>query len=179
MKAHKGVAWLVENDKRNIPIEGGVIDPNRMFSREGAAKSLRRLNRNWSEDQVSKALATLDRQRPALISELIPPKGGVIIALHNNSEGYSVRDEIAISDKTSIKQENQPHEFFLCTDPGDFAKIAAGPYNVVLQQKAPPDDDGSLSRLAALKAIRYVNLEVGLGKTEVQRAMLEWLETVL
>lgn len=28
-----------------------------------------------------------------------------------------------------MKQEAQPHEFFLCTDHGDFERIARGPYS--------------------------------------------------
>ena len=46
----------------------------------------------------------------------------------------------------------------------------------MLQQKAPPTDDGSLSRLAAARGRRYVNLEVGLGQTDRQKEMLDWLE---
>ena len=56
---------------------------------------------------------------------------------------------------------HNPHAFFLCTDERDFAKLATSPYNVVLQKKPPPQDDGSLSRLAAARGVRYVNLEVG------------------
>jgi len=37
----------------------------------------------------------------------------VIIALHNNSEGYSVRDEEPISDAKSIREPRNPHAFLL------------------------------------------------------------------
>jgi hypothetical protein len=46
---------------------------------------------------------------------------------------------------------------------------------VVLQNSAPPDDDGSLSRLAGKQGVRYCNLEVALGKEAIQREMLDWL----
>jgi hypothetical protein len=99
--------------------------------------------------------------------------------LHNNSNGYSVESEIAISDRTSLKDAQNPHEFFLATDSADYEKLAASPFNVVLQNTAPKDDDGSLSRLAAKLGIRYINLECGLGKIERQRELLGWLEANL
>jgi hypothetical protein len=46
----------------------------------------------------------------------------------------------------------------------------------VLRQHAPREDDGSLSRLAAARDVRYVNLEVGLGHSNRQREMMRWLE---
>jgi len=46
----------------------------------------------------------------------------------------------------------------------------------VLQHSAPPSDDGSLSRLAAARGLRYVNLEVGIGHSGRQKEMLDWLE---
>ena len=98
------------------------------------------------------------------------------MALHNNSQGYSVKDEVASSDDTSLKEADHPHEFFLSTDAGDYAMLATSPYNVVLQRKLPPEDDGSLSRLAARRGVRYINLEVALGQREKQVEMLGWLE---
>jgi hypothetical protein len=78
-----------------------------------------------------------------------------------------------------LKDAANPHEFFLATDPADFEKLAQSPFNVVLQNTAPKDDDGSLSRLAARMGIRYVNLECALGKIERQRELLGWLEKYL
>ena len=98
------------------------------------------------------------------------------MALHNNGEGYSVADEQPISDAGSIREPGNPHAFLLCTDEGDFRKLSTSPYNVVLQNKAPKEDDGSLSRLAAARGVRYVNLEVGLGHAGRQKEMLDWVE---
>jgi len=113
------------------------------------------------------------------VRALLPPAGGLLIALHNNSEGYSVRDEVPISDKVSLADEANPHEFFLCTQSQDYEKLSGSPYNVVLQNTAPPDDDGSLSRLSAIRGVRYVNLECALGKSARQKEMLEWADTRL
>jgi hypothetical protein len=54
--------------------------------------------------------------------------------------------------------------------------LAESPYNALLQRRAPPQDDGSLSRLAARLGIRYINLEVALGKYRKQAEMLAWLD---
>jgi hypothetical protein len=147
-----------------------------MFSREGAEKSLRSLNPDWSEERLRKALHRLDRGREKLVNRLFPPPDGRLVALHNNSQGYSVKDEVASSDDISLKDADHPHEFFLCTDAGDYSIMATSAYNVVLQRKVPLEDDGSLSRLAAKRGVRYINLEVTLGQREKQVEMLGWLE---
>jgi hypothetical protein len=176
VNTHGGTALFIQSEARYVSLRGGRIDPNRMFSREGAEKNLRLLNPNWSEAQIENGALALERDRHKFLKAIRPPSGGRIVALHNNSNGYSVESEVAISDKTSLKDAKNPHEFFLATDPADYEKLATSPYNVVLQNTAPKDDDGSLSRLATKLGIRYINLECGLGKIERQRELLGWLE---
>jgi len=176
MEIHEGIAYIIQSQVRNIPVDGLQVDPNRMFSRDGAELSLKNLNRDTTPGQVAHALHTLDDGREHLVRALTPPPGGLLIALHNNSESYSVNNELEISDQTSLRQPAQPHAFFLCTDPADFETLRNSPYNVVLQQHGPKQDDGSFSRLAAARGIRYVNLEVRQGERERQREMLDWAE---
>lgn len=176
LKAHGGVALFIDSDTRNVPIQGGKIDPNRMFSRVGAVKSLKSLNPDFLDAQIASAVEAIEKDRAKFLRAITPPKGGRIVALHNNSNGYSVEAEIADSDRKSLKDAKNPHEFFLTTDPADFDTLSASPFNVVLQQTAPKEDDGSLSRLAARLGIRYINLECALGKVERQRELLGWLE---
>ncbi|HLK62690.1 MAG TPA: hypothetical protein VKU19_04595 [Bryobacteraceae bacterium] len=179
MRAHQGIGYVIQNHTRNVSIESGNLDPNRMFSRAGAEANLRRLNRDWQPERLQTALNLLDRDREKLVRALLPPPGGLLIALHNNSAGYSVTDEEPISDAKSIREPANPHAFFLCTDPNDFRLLSASAYNVVLQQHGPQQDDGSLSRLAAARGVRYVNLEVGIGNTARQQEMLDWMEWTL
>ncbi|MGC4056083.1 MAG: hypothetical protein QM757_45335 [Paludibaculum sp.] len=183
LRAHlqtaRGTGFIVDNPKRNILIAGGLLDPNRMFSRLGAERSYRRLNPKWTETELTPALDWLDRERPRLISTLLPPKGGLLFAVHNNARGYSMEDEIPISQQTSLARRDAPHEFFLVTDAADYALLAKGPYNVLLQNEAKGEDDGSLSRLCGRLNVRYVNLEVGLGKLDAQKEMMAWLERTL
>jgi hypothetical protein len=132
------------------------------------------LNANANPEQVITALNFLDRERGKLLKDLIPRKGSRLFAMHNNRE-YSVQDEIAASDQTSIKQPALPRNFFLCTDARDFEVLRQSPYNVVLQSKPDPDD-GSLSRLAARRGFRYINLECAIGEYEAQLERVHWLD---
>ncbi len=179
MKTHRGRAYIVESHQRNLAVDGGALDPNRMFSRVGAEANLKRQNPGWDAGRIRRVLDRLDKDRKRLEQMLFPPAGGLLIALHNNGPGYSVRDEVGISDATSLADEANPHEFFLCTDARDYAVLKTSPYNAVWQAKAPPDDDGSLSRLCALRGIRYVNLEAGAGQRARQAEMLDWGESHL
>jgi len=176
IETHEGIAFLIESHTRDVPINGGKIDPNRMFSRVGAEADLKSLNPNWTQPQLSAALEMLDRGRERLLKALLPPDRGLLVALHNNSEQYSVADEVPISDAVSMHEPANPHAFFLCTDPADFALLEQSPYNAVLQQKKPQEDDGSLSRLCARRGVRYVNLEVLMGNADRQLEMLRWLD---
>jgi len=178
IRSHQGVGFIVESKTRNVPIEGGEIDPNRMFSRAGAERNLKTLNSGWAPEKIQAALRVLDSGREKLVHALLPPDGGLLIALHNNVD-YSVKDEEAQSDAKSIREPDNPHAFFLCTDPDDYKALSQSGYNVVLQQKPASEDDGSLSRLAAARKVRYVNLETHMGEPERQKEMLQWMEWVL
>ncbi len=179
MKTARGRAFLVENSERNIPAGGGLLDPNRMFSRVGAEKNLRTLNQSWTDAQVSSVLDVLDRDRGRFLDAVLPKAGKLLVALHNNGPGYSVNDEVPISDAVSLNDAGHPHEFMLCTMRSDFERLSKSQFNVVLQNTAPKEDDGSLSRLAAVRGIRYVNIEAGLGNAAGQWAMVEWVEKAL
>ena len=174
MRDHAGIAYIVTGKTREVEIKGVKIDPNRMFSAEGARASIRGLNPNIGPEQMIAALDFLDRERERILKHLIPPKGNRLFALHNNRD-YSVRDELAASDQTSIRQPDQPRNFFLCTDPKDYDILKQSPFNAVLQSKPDPDD-GSLSRLAARRGFRYINLECAIGEYEAQMERVRWLD---
>ncbi len=176
---NQGIAYAVEGKTRTVPVEGGKIDPNRMFSDAGAAANLKQMNPDWAAAQVSSAVNLLHGHREKLIRALLPGSGGLTVALHNNSGDYSVATEQPISDAVSLREPANPHAFYLCTDPGDFKILSGSGYNVLLQHSKPPVDDGSLSRVAAARKLRYVNVEVALGHPGRQQEMLDWLEWIL
>lgn len=175
----RATAFLIDSKTRDVPIDDGKIDPNRMFSRFGATANLKKLNPSWKEEQLNSALDYLDMHREHLLHTLMPGGQVLMVALHNNGEGYSVENESPISDQRSLKEPNNPHNFFLCTDPDDFQILSVSPYNVVLQQHVRAPDDGSLSRRAAARRQRYVNLEVRQGEAAKQQEMLDWMEAHL
>jgi len=102
------------------------------------------------------------------------PQRGRLLALHNNRD-YSVKDEIARSTETSLKQMDRSGDFILCTDPKDYAVLKGSPFNVVLQA-SPDPDDGSLSRLAARRGFRYFNVECSVDDYEAQQELLRWID---
>ena len=52
IRRYDGRAFLIDNDVRNVRLNGGQLDPNRMFSREGAERNLRTLNPAWDKPQI-------------------------------------------------------------------------------------------------------------------------------
>jgi hypothetical protein len=179
MKTRQGDAWLVESKTRAVRPHLLDIDPNRMFSNAGAAPSLERLNASAGANAIARELRWLEARRHHLFKAFLPPAGGLLIVLHNNARGYSVKDEAPISNAVHLPRPGEPHEFFLATSKTDFDAIAKGPYNAVLQNDARGEDDGSLSRLCASRGIRYVNLECTLGNRAAQSEMLAWLDALL
>lgn len=179
MKTTEGRAFLIESNDRNVTINGGSLDPNRMFSRAGAERNLRTLNPTWTEQQINKVLDDLDDDRDDFLRRILPPPGELIIALHNNGPNYSVKDEIGISNQVALNDPEHPDEFMLCSTEADYSIIASSRFNALLQDKPKGQDDGSLSRLCADRRIRYVNIEAAHGNVEGQRRMLQWLEAAL
>ena len=179
MRNRDGRAFFVEGDVRMVTVGGLTIDPNRMFSPIGARASIQRLNHGVTAESVAASLAVLDRDLPALLHALLPPSGGLLISVHNNSEGYNIRTEIPISEARHLPEPGVPNDFFLLTDARDFEVVKGSPYNAVLQTKPSTEDDGSLSRLCAARGVRYVNLECFAGRLARQREMLRWVDEAL
>ncbi len=179
MRSHDGRAFFVEGDARNVTVGGLTIDPNRMFSPIGARASFQRLNPGVAQESAASALAVLERDLPALLHALLPPNGGLLLSVHNNSEGYNIRTEIPISEESHLPESGVPNDFFLLTDARDFEVLKGSPYNAVLQTRPATEDDGSLSRLCAVRGVRYVNLECFAGRLARQREMLRWVDDAL
>jgi len=179
METHPGQALFIESTERNVRLNEGWLNPNRMFSREGAEKNLRKLNPSLGRKELKAALERLDRDRPTFLRTLLPPVGGLLVALHNNWEDFNVHSEIPISNRVALNDPEHPRDFYICTNGADFAQLSQSPYNVVLQEGNSMADDGSLSPLAGRRNLRYVNIEAQLGAFDKQKAMLGWLENAL
>jgi len=174
MSTKEGKAFFIQSETREVVVAGGLIDPNRIFSSEGAKKNLHKYNPNWSNKKKSSVLNALEESRESFLNTIFPQNGGLLIALHNNFKGYNVYQEISKSDTVSIKKNQNPRDFFLCTNREDFDILSRSPYNVVLQESYPENDDGSLSWAALKWGVRYVNIETRLGWLSMQKKMLKY-----
>ena len=56
LKDNYGTAFLIENNKREVYINGYMMDPNRIFSNVGAEKNLIKLNDKISKTAVDKTV---------------------------------------------------------------------------------------------------------------------------
>ena len=175
MKTNEGTAYYIQNELREVNIYGGLIEPNRIFSSDGMKQAIQKYNPQWSVSKKKKILAIYDQGRSTFLNEIFPKNGEILIAIHNNFRGYNVNKEIKRSDSISIKIDQDPRDFFLCTNRTDFELLAKSPYNVVLQEKWIPENDGSLSWAAILHDVRYVLLETRLGWLNKQKEMLNYL----
>ena len=53
MSTKEGKAFFIQSETREVVVAGGLIDPNRIFSSEGAKKNLHKYNPNWSNKKKS------------------------------------------------------------------------------------------------------------------------------
>ncbi len=175
MAKNQGIAYYIKNDEtREVLLSGGLIDPNRIFSSLGAQKNIHKYNPKWAQSKKKALLYAIDRDRENFLKSLFPDSGEVIIALNNNYKGYNVKIEIPKSDSISIKKDQNPRDFYLCTNRRDFEILSKSPFNVVLQESYPRKDDGSLSWAAVKWGVRYVNIETRLGWLSMQKKMLSY-----
>ena len=176
MKKNQGKAFLVEGILRESEFFGGIIDPNRIFSSLGAKANIQKYNPKWSKNKKRDLLLKIDKDRESFFKTIFPQNGNLLVALHNNYKGYNVKKELAKSDANSIKKDQNPRDFFICTNRNDFEILSRSPFNVVLQEKLPKKDDGSLSWAAIRNNVRYVNIETRLGWLSQQKKMLNFIE---
>ena len=179
IKKNKGKAFFVKSKEREVVFGPTKVDPNRIFSRAGARKALKKFRPHWDHKELTKLLEKLDESRNIFLFNIFPSEGGLLIALHNNFRGYSVKDELTNSQLHSIKKDKNPRDFIICTDFKDYQKLKKGPYNVVLQNIIDEDNNGSLSLSALENGVRYVNIETRLGWLSQQRKMLKFVESSL
>jgi len=156
-----------------------MIDPNRIFSRNGTYHALRKFKPYWQPGTLTKALDRIDGERNAFLDILMPSKNGVLISVHNNFRGYNVNSEKDKSQLVAIKPDQNPRDFIICTNSDDFESLSSGPYNIVLQNIPPEKDDGSLSWEALRRGVRYLNIETRLGYLTQQKKMLSFVQNNL
>ena len=179
MQYYSGLAFFIKSKTREVPFKSTIIDPNRIFSRAGAYNALRKFKPNWSKRSLQNALDLIEDDSKLFLDAIMPRENALLISVHNNFRGYNVHREKHNSQKTSIKSNQNPRDFIICTNDEDYKKLSKGPFNVVLQNKFPDKDDGSLSWEALRRDVRYLNIETRLGYLSMQKKMLKFIEETL
>lgn len=161
-----------------------AVDPNRVFTKLGAAATLLTLNEDLEADTVAHdALTTLALKLGAFMLEPMARFGQTpsIIALHNNTPGYDddgKEGEGTVSIQRYLKKQqggsafiaevhvNPAHDeddLFFITHRSDYEQMKKDNWNILLQHKQvailADEDDGSLSVFAEMKGWRYINIE--------------------
>ena len=168
---------LENNNQRNIrfKLKGSLytFDPNRIFSKQGIAKTLAGF-KNVNDLAVREV-----EKFASKILDLLPEETRCFIALHNNTDGnlsinsFLAGNEYARDAKKVYANEKQdPDDFFLTTDSLLFEQLSAEKYNTILQDNLNVQQDGSLSVYFGEKNICYLNCETEHGKAKQYEEMI-------
>lgn len=145
------------------------FDPNRMFSDSGIRKTLSL--HNTSTDAAFSAVKAFSDTVLTLLDT-----GKIIVALHNNTnDRFNILSYKAVDMPVHINNNHDPDDFFLTNDEEIFNRLRDLDLNVVLEDAAKVEDDGSLSLYCSRQNIRYVNVEAEHGHEQEQMQMLEML----
>ena len=162
--------------------EAFTVDPNRIFTDAGRARTLAALSRDTPATRAAVA-AFADTLRAVYGAP------AVVVTLHNNTEGtYSSAsylaggDEAREADRVHVAPGTDADDFVFVTTRALFDAAAASGVNAVLQNNAAMTDDGSLSVWAAQNGRPYVNVEAQHGHLAENVRMVEalpaWLGAV-
>lgn len=168
--------YLNQNGDRNITFRLNgkvyVVDPNRIFTRDGIRKSLNNLG-----DYSYEAEEEVNKLAQFLLKELTKDSL-VIVAVHNNSDGsYSAKSYLGGykqgAKEIYINNKEDEDDFFFVTKFEYFQYLKSKGFNVILQDNENVRDDGSLSVYCGKNNIPYINVETQQGKFQKQIQMLE------
>lgn len=146
------------------------VDPNRIFTDFGAKETMLKHGPYTAEGHQ------LVRKLAQIIVDSLSTE--IIFTLHNNTpDNYSARsylDEYANeAADVYLNPSRDPDDFFFVTERMFFEQIKAEGFNVVLQNNHGMTDDGSLSVLAAMRGLPYINIEAEHGHIDEQEEMLK------
>lgn len=158
-----------------------AVDPNRIFTDAGRARTLAALSRDTPAARA--AAASFADTLLALYTATGP---NPVVTLHNNTPGqYSAqsyrpgaeyaRDASAVH----LPDHHDPDDFFFVTGAPLYQRLRDAGLAVVQQNDATATDDGSLSVWAARVGVPYVNVEAQHGHLEQQAAMIDRLAELL
>ena len=156
-----------------------TVDPNRIFTPAGRARTLAALSRD-----APAARAAVAAFADTLLAVYGTP--AVVVALHNNTEAnYSAASyapggsDAREAADVFLAPGADPDDFVFVTTRPLFEAVAASGVNAILQDNAAMTDDGSLSVWAAQNGRPYVNVEAQHGhaaeNARLIRALPGWI----
>lgn len=161
--------------------EAFTVDPNRIFTPAGRARTLASLSRDTPAARA--AVAAFADTLLAVYSLPWTRSGGtpsVVVTLHNNTEnGYSSASyqtggsEANEAEAVRLAPGADTDDFVFVTTRPLFDAVAASGVNAVLQNNETPTDDGSLSVWAAQNGLPYLNVEAQHGHLDQNTRMIE------
>ena len=150
------------------------FDPNRIFTDEGARKTL-----SASSPAPDGPVQVVRSFAQDILSSYRLDEQSIIVTLHNNTdEAYSVLSYLPGGQyqldaaRVYVNRRRDADDFYFVTSEPLFAGLKEKGFNVVLQNNRFATDDGSLSVLAGLKGIPYVNVEAQQDHLREQQKML-------
>ncbi len=195
---------LRQKGERNISLhfrrKNVQVDPNRIFTAAGARASLLDLNPHLKGQprllrKACRRAVKLGRFICKQMGRL--KKGTVVIAIHNNTDGYDDDGKGGVGTVSIhryqhkfnagaryIKElhvgEGDEDDLFFITEAEDFRTLSAAGWHVLLQHpqvaQLADEDDGSLSVFAEMRGLRYINIEAqrkeGDDHLEIQKRMI-------
>ncbi len=160
-----------------------TVDPNRIFTDAGRARTLAALSRD-----TPAARAAVAAFADTLLARYTATRPDPVVTLHNNTEAnYSVASYVRGAEyerdaaRVALLQDiGDPDDFYFVTSAALFETLARDTQaNVVLQNDDTATDDGSLSVWAARAGVPYVNVEAQHGHAAAQTRMLDALVDAL
>jgi len=158
---------------------GYQFDPNRIYTDSGIIKTLKKYG-NYSEKAFNEVKLFSD-----FITKKLLADANVIVAVHNNSNGYSINDYKkggvyqTDAEKLYFNENQCPNDFFYVIESKHFDDLKSKQLNVVLQNNNSVTDDGSLSVFCSKNNKTYINVEAKIGHLNEQKEMLNTIHSYL
>lgn len=182
----------------NLTVE---VDPNRIFTKRGAASSLKKLNPDLADNRraLRKARRLAVKLGRFIIDQAELARDTTIVAVHNNTDGYDddgkggrgtvsieryakrFADGAGYIQDVHIETGDDEDDLFFINRPLDFEAMTRAGWNVILQHprvaRDDDQDDGSLSVWAEMEGLRYINIEAQRDPDHlsVQQAMVDYI----
>lgn len=155
------------------------VDPNRIFTPEGISATLAQYSKYTTE-----AATEVEKLASFVLDVYDFNSQTTVMALHNNAGSYGAQSYLPggayekDAEKVNIVNGTNPSNFFYVVEPYFYDALSARGYNIVLQNNATVQNDGSLSYFAGLQGKQYVNFEAIAEYTAIGQQVVIQLDMI-